>query len=145
MNRLLAEPRRHRSELTVSCPIPFCPERICIFRYLSGIQTRSGLMLATAALCLCGCSEKPAHLRLIEVTVATPIRQDVPVYSQWIGTTVGFIDAEIHSKVTGYLLTQDYQEGSLVKIGDLVFQVDPRPFRAVADEAYAQLNVANAD
>jgi membrane fusion protein (multidrug efflux system) len=78
------------------------------------------------------------------VTIATPIRQDVPVYSQWIGTTVGFIDAEIHSKVTGYLLAQDYKEGSLVKIGDLLFEVDPRPFQAVVDQANAQLNVANA-
>jgi len=76
--------------------------------------------------------------------VGTPIRQDVPVYSQWIGTTVGFIDAEIHSKVTGYLLAQDYQEGSLVNIGDLLFEVDPRPFQAVVDQANAQLNVANA-
>jgi membrane fusion protein (multidrug efflux system) len=66
------------------------------------------------------------------------------VYSQWIGTTVGFIDAEIHSKVTGYLLTQDYKEGSLVKTGDLLFQVDPSPFQAVVDQANAQLNVANA-
>ena len=76
--------------------------------------------------------------------MGTPIRQDVPVYSQWIGTTVGFIDAEIHSKVTGYLLAQDYQEGSLVNIGDLLFEVDPRPFQAVVDQANAQLNVANA-
>jgi len=66
------------------------------------------------------------------------------VYSQWIGTTVGFIDAEIHSKVTGYLMAQDYQEGSLVKTGDLLFEVDPRPFQAVVDQAAAQLNVANA-
>jgi membrane fusion protein (multidrug efflux system) len=66
------------------------------------------------------------------------------VYSQWIGTTVGFVDAEIHSKVTGYLLAQDYQEGSLVKTGDLLFEVDPRPFQAVVDQAVAQLNVANA-
>ena len=66
------------------------------------------------------------------------------MYSQWIGTTVGFIDAEIHSKVTGYLLAQDYREGSLVKVGDLLFEVDPRPFQAVVDQANAQLNVANA-
>jgi outer membrane protein TolC len=66
------------------------------------------------------------------------------VYSQWIGTTVGVIDAEIHSKVNGYLLAQDYQEGSVVKRGDLLFEVDPRPFHAVVDQAKAQLNVANA-
>ena len=100
--------------------------------------------LAIGALCLCGCFHKSAPPGLTEVTVGTPIRQDVPVYSQWIGTTVGFIDAEIHSKVTGYLLAQDYQEGSLVKTGDLLFEVDPRPFQAVVDQANAQLNVADA-
>jgi membrane fusion protein (multidrug efflux system) len=73
-----------------------------------------------------------------------PVRQDVPIYSQWIGTTVGFIDAEIHSKVTGYLLTQDYKEGSVVNIGDLLFEVDPRPFQAVVDQANAQVEVAKA-
>ena len=88
--------------------------------------------------------QKAPPPRLTEVTVGTPVRQDVPVYSQWIGTTVGFIDAEIHSKVTGYLLAQEYREGSLVKTGDLLFEVDPRPFQAVVDQANAQLNVANA-
>ncbi|HSR08208.1 MAG TPA: efflux RND transporter periplasmic adaptor subunit [Bryobacteraceae bacterium] len=100
--------------------------------------------LAVAALSLCGCLHKPSPPPLTEVTVGTPLRQDVPSYSQWIGTTVGFIDAEIHSKVTGYLLAQDYQEGSLVKTGDLLFEVDPRPFQAVVDQAKAQLNVADA-
>src|ERR1035438_4423671 len=105
--------------------------------------TRFRCALAIAALSLCSC-HKPTPARLTEVTVGTPIRQDVPVYSQWIGTTVGFIDAEIHSKVTGYLLAQDYREGSLVKTGDLLFEVDPAPFQAVVDQANAQLNVANA-
>jgi len=99
--------------------------------------------LAVVTLSLCGC-QKPAPARLTEVTVGTPIRQDVAVYSEWIGTTVGFIDAEIHSKVTGYLLAQDYLEGSLVKTGDLLFEVDPAPFQAIVDQASAQLNVANA-
>ena len=106
--------------------------------------TGSRFALALVAFGLCGCLHKPAPPRLTEVTVGTPLRQDVPSYSQWIGTTVGFIDAEIHSKVTGYLLTQDYQEGSLVKTGDLLFEVDPRPFQAVVDQAKAQLNVADA-
>src|ERR1017187_638371 len=105
---------------------------------------RSLLALAAVTLTLCGCFKKNPPPRLTEVTVGTPIRQDVPVYSQWIGTTVGFIDAEIHSKVTGYLMAQNYQEGSLVKTGDLLFEVDPRPFQAVVDQANAQLNVANA-
>jgi len=112
-------------------------------RLVRSARTRCCSAPAILVLCLCSC-HKPAPPRLTEVTVGTPIRQDVPVYSQWIGTTVGFIDAEIHSKVTGYLLAQDYREGSLVKTGDLLFEVDPRPFQAVVDQANAQLNVANA-
>src|ERR1039458_125086 len=80
--------------------------------------TRPLLTLAAVVLSLSGCFKKPPPTRLTEVTFSTPVRQDVPVYSQWIGTTVGFIDAEIHSKVTGYLMAQDYLEGSLVKTTD---------------------------
>jgi membrane fusion protein (multidrug efflux system) len=83
--------------------------------------------------------------RLPEVEVAKPIRADVPLFSEWIGTTVGYIDAQIHSKVTGYLLAQNYKEGSLVSAGDLLFEVDPRPFQAVVDQAKAQLQVASAE
>jgi membrane fusion protein (multidrug efflux system) len=75
-------------------------------RFLRRSRTRPCFALAIATLSLCGCVHERAPPRLTEVTVGTPIRQDVPVYSQWIGTTVGFIDAEIHSKVTGYLLAQ---------------------------------------
>ncbi len=91
-----------------------------------------------------GCAHK-AKTQLTEVEVAEPVRRDVPVYSEWIGTTVGYIDAQIHSKITGYLLAQDYKEGSLVSTGDLLFEVDPRPFQAIVDQANAQLNVANAE
>ena len=59
-----------------------------------------------------GCTQK-VTARLTEVEIAKPVRADVPVYSEWIGTTVGYIDAQIHSKVTGYVLAQDYKEGDL--------------------------------
>src|SRR6202140_4483952 len=109
-------------------------------------RLRSPLWIAAwvMALGLVGCTHK-AKTRLTEVEVAKPVRTDVPIYSEWIGTTVGYIDAQIHSKVTGYLLAQNYKEGSLVKTGDLLFEVDPRPFRAVVDQANAQLNVASAE
>ena len=107
-------------------------------------QWRLRIALAIAAIGYCGCSHPAVRPGLTVVTVSAPVRKDVPVYSEWIGTTVGFIDAEIHSKVTGYLLAQNYKEGSLVKTGDLLFEVDPRPFQAVVDEASAQVNVANA-
>src|ERR1700688_4113059 len=109
-------------------------------------HTRSPLWIAAwvMALGLVGCTHK-AKTRLPEVEVAKPVRTDVPIYSEWIGTTVGYIDAQIHSKVTGYLLAQNYKEGSLVRTGDLLFEVDPRPFQAVVDQANAQLNVASAE
>src|ERR1700733_3534770 len=90
-----------------------------------------------------GCTQK-VKARWTEVEITKPIRADVEIYSEWIGTTVGFIDAQIHSKVTGYVLAQDYKEGSLVRTGDVLFEVDPRPFQAVVDQATAQLNVARA-
>src|SRR5580693_5803525 len=92
-----------------------------------------------------GCSHKINVPGPVEVDVAAPIQHQVPNYSEWIGTTVGYIDAQIHSKVAGYLLTQDYKEGSLVKTGDILFGVDPQPFQAVVDQANAQLNVARAE
>ena len=109
-----------------------------------GWRRRLPLALAALVLSLSGCSNAPAPPRLTAVSVAKPVQRDVPLYSEWIGTTVGFIDADIHSKVAGYLLAQDYQEGSVVKTGDVLFEVDPRPFQAVVDQANAQVNVAEA-
>src|SRR5580704_1324337 len=104
-----------------------------------------GPMVSLVALISNGCSPKINVPATVEVEVATPIQRGVPNYSEWIGTTVGYIDAQIHSKVTGYLLAQDYKEGSLVKTGDILFEVDPQPFQAVVDQADAQLNVARAE
>jgi len=122
----------------------------CDFEGSSGLASGQLRLLSPFWISICamvlsslGCAHK-ASTQLTEVEVAEPVRRDVPVYSEWIGTTVGYIDAQIHSTVTGYLLAQDYKEGSLVRIGDLLFEVDPRPFQAVVDQANAQLNVANA-
>jgi membrane fusion protein (multidrug efflux system) len=123
----------------------------CEFEESTGLASRqrhlqSSLWIVVCALVLSsvGCTHK-AHIPLTQVDVAKPVCRDVPVYSEWIGTTVGYIDAQIHSKVTGYLLAQNYKEGSLVSTGDLLFEVDPRPFQAVVDQATAQLNVAIAE
>jgi RND family efflux transporter MFP subunit len=71
-------------------------------------------------------------------------QQDVPVYGEWIGTLDGMVNAEIKAQVTGYLLSQHYSEGSLVRKGQLLFTLDPRPFQAVLDQATGQLAQANA-
>jgi RND family efflux transporter MFP subunit len=71
-------------------------------------------------------------------------QKDVPVYGEWIGTLDGMVNAEIKAQVTGYLLAQHYTEGSLVRKGQLLFALDPRPFQAVLDQAKGQLAQANA-
>jgi len=77
--------------------------------------------------------------RPLDVEVVKVQQEDVPVYSEWIGTTEGIVNADIKGQVTGYLLRQDYKEGSFVKKGELMFEIDPRPFQAVLDQANGQL------
>jgi len=79
-----------------------------------------------------------------EVLVTAAATRDVPVYREWIGTLDGSENAEIRARVTGYLLKRDYQEGGLVKKGDLLFEIDARPFEAALAEAKSQLEQAKA-
>lgn len=81
---------------------------------------------------------------LPEVGVVPVEMRDVPIYHEWIGTLTGLVNADIKAQVTGYLLRQDYKEGSFVKKGQLLFEIDPRPFQAALDEATAQLTQARA-
>lgn len=74
-----------------------------------------------------------------EVQVITLAATNVPIFDEWIGTLDGFVNAQIRAQVTGYLLTQNYAEGGVLKRGDLLFQIDPRPFQAVCDQAEARL------
>jgi RND family efflux transporter MFP subunit len=77
--------------------------------------------------------------------MVTPVQQkDVAIYSEWIGTLDGLVNADVKAQVTGYLQEQEYQEGAFVQKGQLLFQIDPRPFQAVLDQAEGQLAQANA-
>src|SRR6202453_416364 len=78
------------------------------------------------------------------VEVVQVEQKDVPIYGEWIGTLDGFVNADVRAQVTGYLLRQGYQEGSFVKQGQLLFEIDPRPFQAVLDQAQGQLAQARA-
>jgi RND family efflux transporter MFP subunit len=73
------------------------------------------------------------------VEVVQAIQKDVPVYREWIGTLDGMVNAEIKARVTGYLVKQVYTEGSVVRAGQPLFEIDPRPFQAALDEARATL------
>src|ERR1700704_310287 len=79
-----------------------------------------------------------------DVAVAQVEQKDVPIYGEWIGTLDGFVNADVRGQVTGYLLRQDYQEGALVSKGQLLFEIDPRPFQAALDQAEGQLAQATA-
>jgi RND family efflux transporter MFP subunit len=79
-----------------------------------------------------------------DVEVVQVEKKDVPIYAEWIGTLDGLVNADVRAQVTGYLLKQGYQEGAFVKQGQLLFQIDPRPFQAALDQAEGQLAQANA-
>src|SRR6202049_3891624 len=79
-----------------------------------------------------------------EVMVAQVEQKDVPLYSEWIGTLAGEVNANVQAQVSGYLLRRDYQEGSPVRKGQLLFEIDPRPFQAALDQAEGQLAQATA-
>ena len=79
-----------------------------------------------------------------EVLVADVIQKDVPIYSEWVGTLDGLVNATIQAQVTGYLIKQNYREGELVKKGQVLFEIDPRSFEATVGEAKAQLAQAEA-
>jgi len=74
-----------------------------------------------------------------EVQVVQVEQKDVPIYSEWIGTLDGMVNAEIKAQVTGYLLKQDYSEGSFVRKGQLLFEIDARPLQAALDQANGDL------
>jgi RND family efflux transporter MFP subunit len=79
-----------------------------------------------------------------DVLVALVKQQDVPIYGEWIGTLAGQVNANVQAQVSGYLLKRDYQEGANVRMGQLLFEIDPRPFQAALDQAEGQLAQAIA-
>src|SRR5246500_3524430 len=78
------------------------------------------------------------------VQVGEVTQRDVPVYHEWIATLDGYVNAVIQPQVSGYLVQQNYREGALVRKNEVLFNIDPRPFQAVLDQARAQLAQAEA-
>jgi len=113
---------------------------------MAGALSAVLLALGVSLFCI-GCGEKNAQAgkpAAVDVEVIPVAQADVPIYGEWIGTLDGLVDADVKAQVTGYLLKQAYLEGSLVKKGQLLFQIDPRPFEAALDQAKAQLVQAQA-
>jgi len=110
-------------------------------RYLriKGIGSLALLVLSLSGGFIACKKEKPHPPAPPEVLVVTVKPRDTPVFKEWIGTLDGLVNAQIRAQVTGYLQTQDYKEGTQVKKGSLLFEIDPRPFEAALEQAKSKL------
>src|SRR5258708_11891856 len=101
--------------------------------------------LAARGIFLAGCkptAPAPPLPPLVEIADVT--KADVPIYHEWIGVLDGLVNAQIRAQVIGYLLKQNYREGDPIRKGDLLFEIDPRPFKAALDQAKGLLAQAEA-
>lgn len=92
----------------------------------------------------CGSSE-PAAPPTPVVYVTDVVAKDVPLFAEWVGSTEGYNNAAIRPQVKGYLRSRDYEQGTVVSTGQLLFQIDPRAFQAELDSARGQLGEARAN
>jgi len=102
------------------------------------------LLLLAITACGRGNVQAAAAATAPEVSVAPVIQQDVPVFSEWVATMDGYVNAQIRPQVSGYIIKQEYKEGSLVRKGQVLFEIDPRPFKAALDRAKGDLAQAQA-
>jgi membrane fusion protein (multidrug efflux system) len=108
--------------------------------------TLAAIVVGICLLPLGGCSSSkaaPATPPAV-VEVATVVQQDTPIYSEWVAVLDGYVNAQIQPHVSGYIIRQNYKEGSVVRKGDVLFEIDPRLFRAALDQAKGQLAQAEA-
>lgn len=103
-----------------------------------------GVMLALALQGCGGVKASAPPAKPPEVEVADVVQKDVPMVSEWTATLDGFVNAQIQPRVAGYLIKQNYKEGSFVHKGQVLFEIDPRPFVAALDQAKGQLAQAEA-
>jgi membrane fusion protein (multidrug efflux system) len=108
------------------------------------------VLLLAAGLSGCGKKEAPAQAQGAGPAQALPVSviklepASVPISNEWVGTMDGYVNAQIQPQASGYLIKQDYREGSQVAKGQVLFEIDPRPFQAVLDQAEGQLGQAQA-
>jgi membrane fusion protein (multidrug efflux system) len=101
------------------------------------------LLLGLGLLSACK-SQAPQQAGPVDVIVTEVVQRDVPIKGEWVGTLEGQITAQIRARVTGYLLTRNYEEGRYVRQGELLFQIDPRPYQAALEQARGQLDQKQA-
>jgi RND family efflux transporter MFP subunit len=117
--------------------------------FFGKLRSHTGFSALSVAilLLLTACAKKqgaPQVVAPMPVTVATVERRDVALDGDWVATLDGFVNAQIQPQVSGYMIKQDYREGSVVQSGEVLFEIDPRPFQATLDQAEGQLAQARA-
>src|SRR6202795_4421298 len=112
----------------------------------AGASTPLLVSVLSAVAIVAGCGGRAAGPPMAppEVKVIPVAQRDVPIVSEWVATLDGYVNAQIQPQVTGYIVKQTYKEGSPVHKGDVLFEIDPRPFQALLDQAKAQLAQAGA-
>jgi len=104
------------------------------------LEKASRLLVVIATLVGGGCKQTaPSAAPPPEVLVTEVVQKDVPIYTEWVGTTVGFVNAQVRPRVQGYLLKQDYRDGARVATDQLLFEIDDRPYKAALDQALGDL------
>ncbi len=117
--------------------------------HCAGVLSAAFLLLLAGLALVAGCSKPaqgggPGQYPPPDVTTTTVEQKDVPVFGDWVANLDGYTNAQIQPQVTGYLIHQDYKEGSQVRKGQVLFEIDPRPFQAALDQANGQLAQAKA-
>ena len=106
-------------------------------------------MLTVSAALVAGCGKSVGAAAsgpqpAMKVTVVKAEQSDVPLTGEWVGTLDGYVNAQIQPQASGYLIRQNYREGSSVEEGQVLFEIDPRPFEAALQQAQGQLGQAQA-
>ena len=108
-------------------------------------SARGAILISLATVCWIGCAKKQKAIAAApEVEVTPVVQQDVPTYTECIATLDGYVNAQIQPQVTGYLMKQNYTEGTVVHKGDILFEIDPRPFEAALQQSKGQLAQSQA-
>lgn len=112
----------------------------------SNHQLWIGVLSLATLVPLIGCEKKTeaAPPPPPEVQVTSVQQRDVPIYGEWVATLDGYVNADIRPQVSGYLMKQDYREGTIVRKGAVLFEIDPRPFKAALQQAQGQLAQSEA-
>ena len=110
-------------------------------RTVNTIAAMSVLVASLSGLtgCQTGKAATPPAMGPMPVSVVRAVQADVPLTGSWVGTLDGYVNAQIQPQVTGYLVKQNYREGSRVARGEILFEIDARPFQAAVDQAQAQV------